>query len=106
MAITDNAYSGKVTAGGILVLTVRPFARQTWTVSQVSTEMGTAPLGSTCVLRKNGSQITAMISTGDVADGVPPTVLHSSDVLTVEWAGCTPNALGKAYIIFDDGTPA
>lgn len=106
MTATDNAYSAKVSAAGAAVVTIRPFAQQTWVVQQVSTEYTTAPIGSTCTIRKNGSQVTQMIATGDVADGVPYTTLRVGDVMTVEWAGATPNETVKVYIVYDDGTPA
>jgi hypothetical protein len=106
MSATDDVYSARVTAAGVAIITIRAFASQVWTVSQVSTEYTTAPLGCTSTLRKNGSQITALIATGDVADGPPPTILRPGDVMTVNWAGATPGETVKALIYYDDGTPS
>lgn len=106
MAPTDTAFSAAVTAAGVAVVTIRSFASQTWTVQQVSTEYPTAPIGSTSNIRKNGSQLTQMISTGDVADGPPPTTLRPGDVMTVNWSGATPGQTVKVFIVYDDGVPA
>jgi hypothetical protein len=106
MAPTDNAYSARVTAAGTATIEIRPFASQVWTVTQVSTEYRTAPTGATSGLRKNGNQITVLIATGDVADGVPSTILRPGDVMTVNWAGCTPGDTVKAFAYYDDGVSA
>jgi hypothetical protein len=78
---------------------------QTWTVSQVSVEMATAPLGATCDVRKDGILITPLIPTGDAASGDPPVTLRPGQTLTVNFAGCTPGSVGSVYLIYDDGTP-
>lgn len=75
----------------------------TWTISQVSVEMATAPAGALCVLRKNGYLITPLIATGDAATGDPPMRLLPSDAATVVWTGVAPGAVGKVALIFDDG---
>lgn len=104
MAYADMALSAQVAADGTAMITVRVSnGIGRWTVTQVSTEMGSAPIGSTCELRKNGSMVTPMIATGDVAGGDPPVVLNAADALTVSWAGCTPGDVASAFVIYDDG---
>lgn len=98
----DANYSGVVAANGTCVVEIRASARMNWQVSQVSTELTSAPAGSTSMLRKNGSLISSLVSPGDVADGVPAAELQGGDVMTVEWAGCTPNTIAKVYIIYTE----
>jgi hypothetical protein len=99
----DRAYSAMVGAGGTATIRITSDTSIPWSVEQVSTEMEAAPSGSTCALRKNGVLITYMISTGDTAGGDPPVPLSVDDVMTVEWAGCTPGDIGKAYMVYVRG---
>lgn len=106
MAYADMALSDQVAADGTAVVPIRVSTGiGQWTVTQVSTDMSTAPIGSTCELRKNGNMVTPMISTGSVAGGDPPVVINAADVLTVSWAGCTPGDVAKVFVIYDDGRP-
>ena len=103
MAYGDQAFTGVVDSSGALTITVRPSGRQTWTVSQVSVEMASAPSGASCMIRKNGSPISPVIASGDAAAGDPPVILRPSDRLTVEWTGATAGLIGRVFIIYDDG---
>lgn len=96
-------FSATVAANGTAVAEIRASARQSWAVKQVSTELPNAPAGSTSMLRKNGALVTSMVAPGDVASGDPAVQLAAGDVLTVEWAGCTPGVTGQVYVIYDDG---
>jgi hypothetical protein len=104
-------YSAKVAAGGTATITIKTSGLVPWTISQVSVEMPNAPSGAVCSLRHGplgtafgqGRFVTALIPSGDVADGNPPVHLLSTEQLTVEWSGCTPNDIGKAYIFYDEG---
>jgi len=101
--ITDSSYSATVDASGAATISVRT-GRQTWKIQQVSTELSTAPLGAACTIRKNGAIITAMVPTGDVADGEPPITLRSPDTMTIGWVGCVAGDVAKATIVYDDGS--
>jgi hypothetical protein len=99
---TTATYSAKIGAGGTGTATIQTgHARQTWDVQQVSVELPAAPIGATCVLRKNGYLVTPLIATGDVADGSPPVTLQPTDTLTVEWAGCTNGTVGKVLLVYE-----
>lgn len=103
----SREYTATVNASGVATVTIRTRTRlQTWTISQVSVEMATAPIGSTCELRRNGFLVTPLIGTGDAASGDPPVILRGTDVCTVTWAGGTPGDIGKVLIFFDDGNEA
>ena len=93
-------FSKIVGASGTATITVKPPGRQIWTITQVSIELTGAPSGSTCSLRKNGSLVTPMIAPGDAASGDPPIVLLPSDVMTIEWVGCTQGQVGRAIIFY------
>jgi len=105
MAQDDRAYTVTVDASGTAVQAIQTgSAFRTWTVSQVSVEMPSAPLGATCDVRKGGALITPLIATGDAATGDPPVVVRPGETLTVTFEGCTPGDTGTVYLIFDDGT--
>lgn len=95
-------YTARVAAGGTATITIQTRSRVPWIVGQVAIEMADTPSGATCVLRKNTAIITPLIAPSDVAAGEPFILLNDTDALTVEWAGCTPNALGKATVLFDE----
>lgn len=97
----DQPYSTTVGSDGRATIKVRPPSLVPWIVQQVSVEMAAAPVGATCVLRKNGTFITPLIPTGDAADGTPVDI-SQSDTLTIEWSGCTPGEAGTALIIYDE----
>jgi hypothetical protein len=98
-----ETYSGTVTAAGIAHVDIRPPRIQAWSVLQVTVEMPTAPVGSTCVLRHNGDMITPFVPTGDVAAGEPPIQLLSSDTMSVRWELVTPGEVGKVMVIYSTG---
>jgi hypothetical protein len=77
----------------------RPFV-----VAQVSIRLAAAPVGATCELQLNGVFLTALIPTGDVADGVPAIPLGPFESMAVIWSGCTAGQVGTALFIYDDGT--
>ena len=95
-------YSAKVGAGGTATVTIKTQAPKAWIVAQVSIELPTAPSGSTADLRKNGYMISPLIASSDVAAGEPYVLLLPSDELTVNWAGCTPNTIGKVLLFYDE----
>jgi hypothetical protein len=95
-------YSAKVAAGGTATITIQTRSRVPWVVGQIAIEMANTPSGATCALRKNGAIISPMIAPSDVAAGEPYILLNDTDTLTVEWAGCTPNAIGKATVLFEE----
>lgn len=99
----DLPLSGIVKSDGTLTITIKPTGRQTWTVSQVSINMQSAPIGATALLKKNGALITPMVATGDAAGGDPAIDVRPAEKLTVEWAGCTAGQTGTVLVIYDDG---
>lgn len=101
----SESFSAVANAEGTARLDIRPPRMQTWTVSQVSVEMPSAPVGSSCVLRKNGSLITPLVSTGDVAAGEPYIQLLSTDILTVEWTSVTPGESGRVLVFYEEASP-
>lgn len=99
--MADQTYTAVTAASGKCTATVRTERRLTYLISQVSNEMLSAPVGCTCTLRKNGYLISVMIAAADTAAGDPPVLILPSDVLTVEWVGATPGALGKVMIFYE-----
>jgi hypothetical protein len=98
-----QTFTATVAASGAAVVTIRTGSRRRrWVISQVSVEMATAPVGATCAVRLNGALISPVIPTGDSASGDPPVTVEGSDTMTVEWAGCTPGAVGTVLIIYDE----
>lgn len=97
----DAQYAETVGPDGRATVKIWPGNMDAWTVSQVSVEMGTAPVGAVCTLRKNGAYVSPLIATGDVAGGDPPVTVSPSDRLTVEWQGCTPGDVGAVFIVYD-----
>lgn len=105
MAVTDQQFTGRF-VGGVTTITFGPRSnRAVFTVTQVSVEYRTAPLGCTCELRKNGALITPMIPTGDAASGDPPVVLKGNDRMTVTFTNGTNGEIANVFIIYDDGSP-
>lgn len=104
MAAAEKAVSVTVAANGTATATITTGTQfQTWIVSQISVEMASAPIGATCALRKGGFLISPLIPTGDAASGEPPITLRPGEQLTVTFTGCTPNAVGNVFVIYDDG---
>lgn len=95
------SYSVKIGAGGTGTITIQTGSRQTWIIQQVSIELAGAPSGSTADLRHNGDLVTLMVAQGDAATGDPPVRILPSDALTVNWAGCTPNTIGRALVLYE-----
>lgn len=96
----DATYAGVVDAAGSLVVEWDSGGIVNWSVSQVTVEMPNAPVGATCELRKRGRLVSPMIATGDVAAGDPPVFLRPGEVMSVEWAGCTPQDTGRVFVIY------
>jgi hypothetical protein len=97
-----------VAADGTATILFQPYSATPWTVTQVSTELASAPVGATCALRlaragdlPNSFLITPMVATGDVAGGDPPVDVAPEDILLVAWKGCTPGTLAKALVIYE-----
>lgn len=97
----DRPYSGTVGANGRLTIEIVPTSSATWEVTQVTTEMPSAPAGSSCVIRKNGLKVTDMISTGDQAGDRPSIILRQADKMTVEWSACTPGNIGTVGVFYN-----
>ena len=104
--MTDRTYTAVAGGTGAATVTIKPDGRETWSVSQVSVENASAPAGATCTLRKNGNLVSPMVAQADTAAGDPPVLLlpWKSDVLTVEWRGCTPGNVGSVFMIYDQVT--
>lgn len=101
----DANYGVTVQAGSTTAsVSFGPGARgRTWTVSQVSVSMPTAPVGATCALYKAGVFVSWLLPTGDVAGNGPPLRLDGLEQLTVTWAAVTAGANGTVFVIYDDG---
>jgi len=85
-----------VAADGTLMIMHGPNYDQTWTITQISIEMPTAPVGATCVVRRMGVFITNADNPRlATAAGEPPLFLNGGEHFTVEWEGCTPGDIGK-----------
>ena len=95
------SYSAKVGAGGTATITVRTPSREAWIISQVSTELPSAPSGASSDIRLNDRLVTVMVPSGDAASGDPPITLLDTDTLTVNWAGCTNGTVAKALIFYE-----
>lgn len=95
------AYSVKIGAGGTGTVTVKTNSRETWIVKQVSIELASAPSGATADLRINSDLVSLLVAQGDAAAGDPPITLLPTDTLTVNWAGCTANTVGRVLVFYD-----
>ena len=100
----DLPQTGIVAANGTLKLVLKPQGRQTWTVSQVSNTMLNAPANATCFVKKNGVAISPLVPNSDAASGDPAIQVRYVENMSVEWANCTPGAIGQVLWIYDDGT--
>lgn len=104
MAAADWFASFTAAADGTALVQITTGTRfQTWTISQVSVEVPTAPIGSTCAIRRGGALVTPLIPTGDAATGDPPITIRPGESLDVEFAGLPPGAPGTVYAVYDDG---
>lgn len=92
-----------VAANGRATVTIRPSNAVIWTVSQVTAELtgGDIPASAECYVRKNGYLVTPMVPNADAAGGEPAIQLLPSDVLTVEWSGCTPGHIARVLAVYD-----
>ncbi|TDC20624.1 hypothetical protein E1265_21375 [Streptomyces sp. 8K308] len=99
----NSAYSAVANAQGVARVDIQPPRMHVWTVSQVTVEMDSAPIGSACFLRMNGSLITPLVSTGDVAAGEPYLQLLATDTLSVEWRSVTPGSVGQVFVFYTEG---
>lgn len=95
-------YTARVGADGTATITIKTGARRRWTVGQISVEMVATPSGAVCNIRKNTYLVTPMIPGADVAASLPYIDLNDTDTLTIKWEGCTPNAIGKALVLYED----
>lgn len=95
-------YSVKIGAAGTGTVTIQTRSRRSWIVGQVAVELQAAPAGSTCDLRKNGYLVSPLIPTADVAAGEPFLELLETDTMTVNWAGCTLNQIGKVQVFYQE----
>jgi hypothetical protein len=107
MALDEKTFTPVVGSDGKATVSVRVTnGIDTWTVQQVSLEMPAAPAGAAAWVRKNGYPVSPAVATGDTVADAPPVLLRPSDVLTVEWTGCTVGISGKVVVSYDDGRPA
>lgn len=96
-----------VAADGKCTIQIKTNGVVQWRVSQVSSEMlplpetESVPASADCNLRYNGYLLTPLVPNGDAAGGDPSILLRPSDVLTVEWTGCTPGHLGRVLAIYE-----
>lgn len=102
MAYGEKTYSA-VAAGNTATVSVKTTTNRAWTVQQVSIEMDTATAGAKCTMRKNGTFVTLLVPNGDAAGGDPPIVIQPVDEITVTWTGVSNGAVGKVFVIYDDG---
>lgn len=104
MAADDRTFTPVVAANGTAVATIKVAnGIDTWIITQISAELPAAPIGATGEVRKNTYLVSPFIPTGDTVAGEPPVYLRPTDVLTVQWAGCTPGQVAKVLVFFDDG---
>lgn len=103
MGVRTFAVPVGVNAGGTAAATLAFTGTGQRKVLQISVQMKTAPVGATCEIDLNGTFVSALIPTGDVADGEPALPLLPTDVVTVNFAGCTPGQTGTVLFIYDDG---
>ena len=96
-----RSFSVRIGAAGTGTVTIRTGSREAWIVSQVSIELASAPSGATAEMRLNDSLVTLMVAQGDSAAGDPPVTLLETDTLTINWAGCTQNTIGKVLIFYE-----
>jgi hypothetical protein len=95
--------SAIVDAAGNCTVTIKPRGSTTWSVSQLSIEMPSAPSGTVLTLRTNGHLIDSPFSARRAsAGGDPPISLRPGDDLTVEWVGATPGQQGLVFYIYDE----
>jgi hypothetical protein len=94
--------SAVANAAGLCVVSYTPRGSDLQRITQVAGEMD-SPGGASCALRRNGAIISPLVPTRFGAGGDPPIWLWPGDVLTVEWVGATPGAVGKVTVIYDLG---
>lgn len=90
-----------VQADGTAQVRISPTWGDPWSLTQVSCAIPDAPSGATGVAKVNGSFLSYFIATGDVLAGDPPLELAPGDVLTLDWAVCTPGQVGTVLVQYD-----
>ncbi len=105
MSAQDAYFSGVADTSGTCVIDITTGARvRDWVVSQVSVEMAGAVVGTArCIIRKNGALIAPVRPDIDNASGEPPVTVNAADHLTVTWTSVPVGAIGKVFLIYDDG---
>ncbi len=97
-----RTFSGTAIGGGTASVPVRTGGYQSWVVQQISTSAPSAPIGSTCKIRRNGVIVVPfMVPTGDVASGEPPIDLSPVDQITVDWTGLVAGSAVEVTIIYE-----
>jgi hypothetical protein len=104
MTITDQAVTASADAAGRAVITITPYRRQVWTVTQVSVEAPTAPGSATAALQKGSYLVTPLVPSADAAAGDPPVILRPGENLSVVWQGMNPGDHVRALFVYDDGS--
>lgn len=103
MSTQDVALTAIADANGDAVATLRPIARQTWTIQQVSIDAPDAGANARGKLYRDGLVISPFVARSDVISGEPYIVLRGSQQLRVVWSGATTGAHCDALVIYDDG---
>jgi hypothetical protein len=104
MAYMEIPLTGVVPASGSITLTIRPRARQQWTIAQVgirASGVGPTAKGN---ITKNGIIVTPFVANGDAPAGEPTILLRTGDRMAAEWTGALAGARVEANFIGDDGT--
>lgn len=92
---------GAVNAAGVLRLSFGPNTSERWTVSQVTIDMPTAPVGAVCRIYYMGRLVSESFSAqSGTAGGDPPIHLNGGESMYVEWTGATPNAQGNILVVY------
>lgn len=94
--------TANVGADGIGTADLAPTSAAGNMIRQVSIELEAAPAGATCSLRLNGSMVSPLIPTADVAVEPPPLFVVPGDDCAVVWRNCTPGQVGRVLVIYDE----
>lgn len=100
-----RTYRSTVDANGDAVVEITPPGSYLWLVHQISVELASAPLGTRCILRVNGTYVATAVATGDALESSSPKTalrLWPGDTATVEWNGATPDDIATALVIYDE----
>lgn len=103
MSATELALTNIADVNGAATITITPYRRQVWTVSQVSVEAVTTSTTAMATVRKGDFLITPLVAQADAAAGDPPVILRPGETLSVSWANLNAGDQVRAIILYDDG---